>query len=163
MENGNNTVNEAAAIYLTEMSLLEELYLPFKKITFNNFLNDKLLLIRAIKKGISYAFFSEIKKTVPFSDEDWAALLNISTKSLQRYAQEENFVFKSIHSEKIIEIAEVTNLGNAIFDNQAQFHLWLHTPSFALGSIAPIDMLSDSYGKEMVLDELHKIDHGIFA
>lgn len=156
-------VNEAAAVYLTKMSLLEDLYPPFKSITFNDFLNDKLLLIRSIKKGISFTFFSEIKKTVPFSDEDWAALLNISTKSLQRYAQEENFIFKPIHSEKIIEIAEVTNLGNKVFDHQDQFHLWLNTPSYALGSIAPIELLNDSYGKEIVLDELHRIDHGIFA
>lgn len=159
----NNMVNEAAAVYLTKMDLLDDVYMPFSNITLNDFLENKLLLIQAIKKGISFAFFSEIKKTVPFSDEDWAALLNISTKSLQRYAQEEDFLFKPIHSEKIVEIAEVTNLGNEVFDNQIQFDLWLHTPCYALGSIAPIEMLSDSYGKEMVLEELHKIDHGIFA
>lgn len=159
----NNMVNEAAAVYLTKMDLLDDVYMPFSNITLNDFLENKLLLIQAIKKGISFAFFSEIKKTVPFSDEDWAALLNISTKSLQRYAQEEDFLFKPIHSEKIVEIAEVTNLGNEVFDNQIQFDLWLHTPCYALGSTAPIEMLSDSYGKEMVLEELHKIDHGIFA
>lgn len=159
----SQSVNEAAAVYLTKMSLLEELHGPFTNLTFNDFLDDKLLLIQSIRKGISFAFFSEIKKTVPFSDEDWATLLNISTKSLQRYAREEDFLFKPIHSEKIIEIAEVTNLGNEVFDDQDQFHLWLHTPSYALGAVAPIELLNDSYGKEMVLDELHKIDQGIFA
>lgn len=161
--NDENSVNEAAVVYLTKMSLLESLSLPFKKITFNDFLNNKLLLIQAIRKGISFPFFTEIKKTVPFSDEDWAEILNLSTKSLQRYAQEEDFIFKPIHSEKIIEIAEVTHLGNMVFDTREQFHLWLHTPTYALGSIAPIELLKDSYGKEMVLEELHRIDHGIFA
>ena len=75
----------------------------------------------------------------------------------------DDFVFKPLQSEKIIELAEVTALGNAVFDSQQQFYLWLITPSFALGNMQPIELLKDSYGKEMVVNELNKIDNGIFV
>jgi putative toxin-antitoxin system antitoxin component (TIGR02293 family) len=71
-------------------------------------------------------------------------------------------VFKSLQSEKILELAEVTSLGAAVFDTEEQFYLWLSTPSFALGNLKPIELLKDSYGKEMVINELNRIDQGIF-
>jgi uncharacterized protein (DUF2384 family) len=58
---------------------------------------------------------------------------------------------------------EIAPLGKKIFGSMETFNLWLHTPSFALGSIKPIELLKDSYGKDLVINELHRIDYGIFA
>jgi len=134
-----------------------------KNITYDEFLKNKMLIVHCIRDGISYRFFNLIKEKTPFNDEDWASFLGISTKSLQRNKTKEDFIFKPIQSEKIIELAEVTSLGNAVFDTEQQFYLWLITPSFALGSLKPIELLKDSYGKEMVVSELNKIDQGIFV
>jgi uncharacterized protein (DUF2384 family) len=41
--------------------------------------------------------------------------------------------------------------------------LWLNTPNFALGKLKPIELLKDSYGKEMVIGELVRVNHGIFV
>ena len=65
--------------------------------------------------------------------------------------------------ERIIEIAEVTNVGLDVFGDMAKFKLWLNTPNFALGNLMPIDLLRDSYGKEMVIGELTRINYGILA
>ena len=54
-------------------------------------------------------------------------------------------------------------MGNTVFDTETQFYMWLKTPSFALGNLQPIELLRDSYGKEMVVNELNKIDQGIFV
>jgi putative toxin-antitoxin system antitoxin component (TIGR02293 family) len=89
--------------------------------------------------------------------------LGISTKSLQRNKIKDSFVFKPMQSEKIFELAEVTSLGNEVFDNEQDFYTWLNTSCFALGNLKPIELLKDSYGKEMVLSELYKIDQGIFV
>ena len=70
---------------------------------------------------------------------------------------------QEISDEKIFELAEVTQLGAQVFDSRKQFYDWLNTPSFALGSFKPIDLLSNSFGKNIVLNELHHIDQGIFA
>jgi putative toxin-antitoxin system antitoxin component (TIGR02293 family) len=134
-----------------------------KNITYDEFLKNRMLIIHAIREGIPYELFNLIKETTPFSEEDWASFLGISTKSLQRNKIKEDFIFKPLQSEKILELAEVTSLGNDVFDTEEQFYLWLNTPSFALGNLEPIELLRDSYGKEMVVNELNKIDQGIFV
>lgn len=132
------------------------------KMTFSEFLSDKMKVIAVIQHGIPYSLFNIIQEVTPFTEKDWASFLDMSTKSLQRYKKDE-VTFKPIHSEKIIEMAEVTKLGLEVFDNKEKFNLWLHTPSFALGNIKPFDLIGDSYGKELVVGELTRINYGIFA
>jgi putative toxin-antitoxin system antitoxin component (TIGR02293 family) len=131
-------------------------------ISFINFLSNKLLIIQAIKKGIPYSVFDLIQNITPFTISDWASYLDLSSKSLMRYRQQGKR-FRPIHSEKIIEIAEVANLGLEVFMDAKKFKLWLETPNYSLGNLRPFDLLKDSYGKEMIIGELTRIDHGILA
>ena len=60
-------------------------------------------------------------------------------------------------------MAEVTQLGLRVFGDNDKFKLWLDTPNFALGQMKPIELLKDSYGKELVIGELTRIQYGIFV
>ena len=131
--------------------------------TFEQFFNNKFLIIQTIRKGVPYRFFEQLKLLLPFTDIDWANYLNLSLKTLQRHKKDKDFYFKPIHTEKIIELAEVTHYGREVFGSLDKFHLWLTTPSYALGNMTPADLLHDSYGKDLVLAELNRIEHGIFA
>lgn len=133
-----------------------------KDLTYSDFLSNKMLIILIIREGIPYSFFNLIQHYAPFSDNDWANFLEISTKSLLRYKQSSK-TFRSIQSEKIIEMAEVTNVGLDVFGDMGKFKLWLDTPNFSLGNLKPIELLRDSYGKEMVISELTRINYGILA
>jgi putative toxin-antitoxin system antitoxin component (TIGR02293 family) len=134
----------------------------FTDLTLTDILSNRLFIVFIIRQGISYTLFDHIQNYSPFSQNDWASYLNISSKSLSRYRQL-NKPFKPIHTEKIIEIAEVTNIGLEVFKNIDKFKLWLETPNFALGSMRPLELLKDSYGKEMVIGELTRIEHGILV
>ena len=160
----NQTVqlDKAVRVYVNKVEKESGYKLINKNITYNDFFKNRMLLVHAIREGVSFDFFNLIKEKTPFNDEDWAGFLGISTKSLQRNKAKESFVFKPIQSEKIFELAEVTNLGNEVFDDESSFYSWLNAPSFALGNLKPMELLKDSYGKEMVLGELYKIDQGIF-
>ncbi len=131
-------------------------------VTYSDFLSNKMLIILIIKEGIPYSLFNLIQHYAPFSESDWASLLDISTKSLQRYKQSAKH-FKPSQSEKIIEMAEVTNVGIDVFGDMEKFKLWLDTPNFSLGNLKPLELLSDSYGKEMVIGELTRVNHGILV
>lgn len=133
-----------------------------RKLTYSEFLSDRMLIIRLIRSGIPYPLFSLIKHITPFTENDWASLLEISTKSLNRYKRSSKS-FKPIQSEKILEMAEVTDLGMEVFGDMQKFKLWLNTPVFSLGNNKPFELLKDSYGKEMVIAELIRINHGILA
>ena len=131
-------------------------------ISYTGFLSNKMLIISLIREGVPYSLFNLIQYSTPFNENDWANILEISTKSLQRYRQTSK-QFKSLQSEKIIEMAEVTNIGLDVFGDMEKFKLWLDTPNFSLGNLTPMELLKDSYGKEMVLGELTRINHGIFV
>lgn len=133
------------------------------ELTYSGFLSDRMRIIEAIRIGIPYSLFRLILDYTPFSETDWAGFLNISTKSLQRYKQDARHHFKPIHSEKIIELAEVTRIGLDVFGDMAKFRLWLDTPSAALGNMRPMELLRDSYGKELVISELNRINYGILS
>lgn len=129
---------------------------------FADSIHDRLLMVKIIKKGITYALFEEIQKLSSLTNKDWADILNISLRSLQRY-KEQNQLFKPIQSEKILELGEIFILGNEVFGDPEKFKLWLETPNFALGSVIPSSLLADSYGQELLINELTRINYGILA
>ncbi len=152
-----NEVNESLTAYVKHIGSIS------RSISFADFFLDKMLIIQAIRTGLPYKIFQQIKRFTPFTDEDWAEYLDLSTKTLQRYRDDNDFHFKSIHTEKIFELAEVTNFGIEVFGSSEKFYSWLNVPSFALNGYKPGELLKDSYGKEMVMAELNRIKHGIFA
>jgi len=129
---------------------------------FKTLMQDRLQVVKTIKSGLSNSFYKDLLKYLPLTEARWASIFNVSTKSLQRYLEGDH-VFKPIHSEKLIEMTEVTLQGLETFGSQEKFSLWLHTPSMVFEGILPVDLLSDSYGKDLVLVELARIDNGIFA
>jgi|SRR5690606_11830975 len=157
-------LNEEISSFIHEVREPEVLYeSPQKKVTYEDFLSDKMLIIRAIRMGIPYSLFHLIQDYTPFTENDWANILDISTKSLQRYKQAPQHYFRPLQSEKIIEMAEVTREGLDVFGDMDKFKLWLNTPNYALGNLLPIELLRDSYGKELVIGELTRINHGILV
>ena len=162
-ENNDIKINKALNTYLRKIGQRGKIRVPSKNVTYKKFFTNRMLIVKSIRSGIPYSLFAHIKNTTPFTENDWASFLDISTKSLQRYKKDSEYIFKSIHTEKIIELAEVTNMGKDIFDTKEQFYIWLNSTSLALGNMKPIELLKNSYGKEMVLNELNRIDQGIFV
>lgn len=163
VQNTNSSINKKLQVFLAGIEKEKNIRFFDDEITFDSFFNNRMLVFYAIQQGIPYNLYKEIKEIAPFTETDWASFLDLSTKSLQRYRLEKNHIFKSIHSEKILELAEVTNLGYQVFDEPEHFYLWLKTPSVALGNLKPVELLKDSYGKELVLNELGRINEGIFV
>lgn len=129
---------------------------------FADSIQDRLLMVKIIKKGIPYSLFEEIQKLSSLTSKEWADILNISFRSLQRYKDQKQ-MFKPIQSEKILELGEIFILGNEVFGNPEKFKLWLDTPNFAVGNIKPASLLADSYGQELIVNELTRINYGILA
>ncbi|RYD51155.1 MAG: DUF2384 domain-containing protein [Sphingobacteriales bacterium] len=141
---------------------IDKRFLSGTPVTYSGLLANKMLLVQLIRNGLPYSFFNMVQDYSPLSETDWADILDLSTKSLLRYKQADK-AFKPIHSEKILEMAEVTMAGLDVFGTMERLKHWLDTPSFALGNLQPLVLLRDSYGKDMVLAELTRISHGILA
>jgi putative toxin-antitoxin system antitoxin component (TIGR02293 family) len=139
-------------------SKVEEVAVAYGKV-----FDNRMTIIQSIKQGVSFKLFSYIRNRCPFSDEEWATLLGMSSKSLQRYALSKNHVFKSIHSEKILEIAEVCDAGMEVFNDKDDLYEWLTKPATAFDYEVPMHFLDTSYGVQLIYNQLKRYAHGIFA
>ena len=52
--------------------------------------------------------------------------------------------------------------GIQAFGNKDIFHKWLNIPSIALGDKVPATLIETEEGLEQVLDELIRIEHGVY-
>lgn len=129
---------------------------------YRTFFENKIKLNHLITSGLSYSIFETMQSNTPFSKDEWASFLDISPKTLDRY-KNSNKSFKASQSEKIIGMIEVIKRGVEVFGEIEIFKRWLYVPIPAFSGTEPIELLSTSYGKELVLDELTRIEHGIFA
>lgn len=156
-------LNEAIATYVRQPRLQRSAIEFPVGLTFDELLADKMLLVQIIRAGIPFSLFELIRVSTPFTESDWANILDLSSKSLHRYKAESGFYFKPAHTEKILEMAELTNVGLGVFGTMDAFKLWLNTPNYALGTMKPLELLLDSFGKNLVLAELIRVEHGIFV
>ncbi len=161
--NSDVKIDKAVRMYVSKVGKESDLTVVDKNITYKKFLSNRMLIVHSIRRGLPYELYDLIKERTPFNEEDWAQFLGVSLRTLQRNKTKKDFVFDPIPTEKILELAEVTALGKEVFDTKEQFYLWLNTPNFALGNLQPFELLKDSYGKEMVMNELNKIQYGIFV
>ena len=123
---------------------------------------DMMSLITSVRDGIKYASFENIADEIPFSIHDWSHYLHLNERTFQRYKKEKK-VFDPIHSEKILEISMFYNKGVEVFGDKNKFDVWLGSVNVALGNTKPKDLLDNSFGINMLNDELIRIENGILA
>jgi len=133
-----------------------------KSITFEGLIQNKVLLLHLIKKGISPAFFKAIVKQSPFNISQWSGFLDIPMRTIQRYFKDDRLL-KPVHTEKIIEFLLIIKQGTDTFGDINKFKGWLCSPSYIFSGKRPCDLLTNSIGMRMVSDELINIEHGLFA
>ena len=119
-------------------------------------------LIDTVRKGISYSAFLSLVNRSPFSLIEWSSFLHLSERTIQRYKKEKKR-FDPIHSEKIVEITMLYNLGTSIFGDAKRFDSWLESDNIALGGNKPKTFLDSTFGIGLLKDELIRIEHGVLA
>ena len=128
----------------------------------NTKLNDTVELLKISRNGIRFSLFLEIVKSSPFSLKEWGKFLHLTERTLQRYKKESK-KFEPIHSERIIEIAKLQMKGKNVFGSKSNFEQWMNSNIVALGGIKPTELLDSTFGIDLIMDELGRIEHGILA
>lgn len=136
-------------------NLVSLLDIPQKKI------NSRMDMIELSNEGVSKDSLLHLADYLNLSLSQMADLLAITERSIQRYASDK--CFNPFVSEQILQIAEVATRGTDTFGDREKFLSWLKQPNKALANKTPIGLLSSRFGSEMVLDELGRIEHGVFS
>ncbi len=135
--------------------LVSLLDIPGKKI------NSRMDLIELSNEGVTKDSLLCLAGYLNLSVSQMADLLAITERSIQRYTSDK--CFNPFVSEQILQIAEVAARGTNTFGDRDKFLSWLKQPNKALANKPPIRLLSSRFGTEMVLDEIGRIEHGVFS
>ena len=123
---------------------------------------DIYSLIELVRQGIKFSNFTSLVGKSPFNLNEWSNFLHLSERTMQRYKKEKT-TFGNIHSEKILQLTLLFKYGTEVFGDQERFNTWLDSDNVALGKIKPKDLLDNSFGIDMIKDELTRIEHGVLA
>jgi putative toxin-antitoxin system antitoxin component (TIGR02293 family) len=113
-------------------------------------------------KNFTYSEFKKIADKAPFTQAEWASILHVSERTLQRYAKN-NGSFAPINAERAMQIVQVINEGKKTFGKTELFYNWLKRKPLMLEGTLSFDSLATAYGIQLVLTQLGRIQHGILA
>ena len=155
--------NELKTVYKARADLQPLVGLKqIDQISLDNLYLQKFILLALIEQGISTELFMSIVEATGFTLKDWSHVTNIPYRTIQRYAKEQKLL-KPIFTEKVFEFSEVLKRGKEVFGSASKFEGWLTSTKYIFGNKKPLELLSSSIGKGMVMKELNRIDHGLFA
>lgn len=113
-------------------------------------------------KDFNYNEFKKIADKAPFTQAEWADMLHLSERTLQRYAKD-NGVFAPMNAERVLQIAKVLEQGKITFGSTDGFYDWLKDEPRMMEGNLSIEALSTYDGIEKILTQLGRIQHGLFA
>ncbi len=120
-----------------------------------------------VKKPVIVAEYSfrklkKITDTVPFTQSEWANMLHLSERTLQRYAKN-NSSFEGIYTDRILLLQEMIELGLETFTDADAFYRWLKKDKPVMGQLLNFESLYSDRGIQEVIDQLGRIQHGVYS
>ncbi|MDB5199680.1 MAG: hypothetical protein JWO92_1643 [Chitinophagaceae bacterium] len=113
-------------------------------------------------KDFNYKEFKKISDKVPFTIKEWSDILHISERTLHRYAKaNSSFPFSIV--DRILQIDKVIKKGIEVFGSLEKFMNWIRDNPYMLEGRLSFHSLASIEGINMVLTQLGRIEHGLFA
>jgi putative toxin-antitoxin system antitoxin component (TIGR02293 family) len=113
-------------------------------------------------KDFTYNEFKKNADKTPFTQAEWAAMLHVSERTLQRYAKN-NGTFSFINAERFQQIMNVVERGKKVFGKTEYFYEWLNSNPPTLEGNLSVVSLTTYDGIQKILTQVGRIEHGILA
>ncbi len=128
---------------------------------------EPVLVYRPVKRipaveDFPYRKFEKIASRVPITQKEWADILHLSERTLQRYAKE-NKNFEGIYVDRILHIEQLIHEGLETFIDPNAFYRWLRQEKKALGQTLNFTSLNTTQGIKDLLDQLGRIQYGVYT
>ena len=120
-----------------------------------------------VKKPVSIADYTykklkKITDMVPFTQSEWANMLHLSERTLQRYAKN-NSSFEGIYTDRILLLQDMIQLGLETFTDAQAFYGWLKKDKPVLGQNLNFESLYSDRGIQEVIEQIHRIQYGVYT
>ncbi|MCD6534141.1 MAG: DUF2384 domain-containing protein [Deltaproteobacteria bacterium] len=124
-------------------------------------LESKMDLVELGNIGVTKNAVSHLANYLSLSWKQIADLLPVTDRTLNRYTAHQHF--NSAVSEQVIHIAEALAKGTEVFQEKEKLLLWLNTPHKVFSGKTPFVLLSSRFGTELVLEELGRMEFGVYS
>ena len=118
-------------------------------------------LIALTREGIKKSTLKSLSQYLGISMERMSSLLHSSYRNIQR--KDDDDLLDTLKTEKVLELAALTQRGIEVIGSKAAFSEWLHAPLTALANQSPLDYLDTSFGIQMVLKLLGRLEQGVYS
>lgn len=154
-----NVVQEPAVAYETPW------YGPFSLLRVKkppqSFANEKAMFLSVIRGGLPKQSLEALMEVSGLSVYEMANILDTTDRTLRRH--DADTLLSREHSERVLEMAQLYNRDQEVFGDMEVFRQWMQSPIPALGAQLPKSFLDTSMGIQMLMTELGRIEHGVFA
>ena len=123
--------------------------------------NNPTDFISVIRSGIPKKALDNLMNNTGITVPEITRIIRTSDRTLRRYAATQKL--NPEQSERLIELAKLYSRGEEVFGSMEDFKVWMDSSVMALGSKKPKEFLDTSIGIDLLMNELGRIEHGIFA
>jgi putative toxin-antitoxin system antitoxin component (TIGR02293 family) len=136
-------------------------YLGGRSAGLNTSIMEGQELIELIKKGIPRKSLDYLIIHTGLTPLEMAGIMHTTDRTLRRYKPSK--LLNPEQSERVIEIARLYSRGQEVFETLPAFKLWMERSLLSLGNRPPKEFLDTSMGIELLMDELGRIEQGVFS
>ena len=156
-----DTLNEPMAVYLPLNQVQSSFMEMLGGNDFTAASTSEWDILKLARQGLTKSVLLAMAKKISVTLQEFAQIMHITERTFQRY--DDNDVIRAEYSEKAIALARLYDRGGEVFGSVDKFKIWMRTPLYVFHGETPLSLLDTSIGFEMVLDEMGRIEHGIFA
>ncbi len=118
-------------------------------------------LINLSRHGVRKSSLKSLAGYLGITMEKMSSLVHSSHRNIQR--KDEDELLDTLKTEKVLELAAFIKRGIDVIGTEEAFKEWVHSPILALGNRKPIDFLDTTFGMQMALKVLGRLEQGVFS
>jgi len=118
-------------------------------------------LINLSRHGVRKSSLKSLAGYLGISMEKMSSLVHSSHRNIQR--KDEDELLDTLKTGKVLELAAFIKRGIDVIGTEDAFREWVHSPIIALGNRKPIDFLDTTFGIQMALKVLGRLEQGVFS
>ena len=123
--------------------------------------NDSFDFIELSRKGLTIKQLHKILDYTKLTIKDLPHIIALSERQINRY--EDHQVLRRDISAQLIRIVELYSKGYDVFEDEKKFQTWMNRKIRGLGNVEPKKLLDTTFGIQLVIDELGRLEYGIIS
>jgi putative toxin-antitoxin system antitoxin component (TIGR02293 family) len=117
-------------------------------------------LVEIVERGLPYSAVESLVKALELTIEEFCQIVPVSRRTLARHR---NGILDFHLSDHVLMVGKVFERATEVMESSINALLWLKTPNYSFRNKRPLDYLSSFAGAQEILDELGRIQHGVYV